>query len=227
MPRGGLKYYAVRVGRKTGVFLSWPECERHTKGYQGAQFKSFSTKQDAEDWIVHGECPATEESCTGTELTVYTDGSHIKGTTMRGVGIHCLFEGQKYYWAKPFDDLPADASNPTLELRAATMVLQSVPVASRVRRITIVADYIGVKYYIDGTWKPKSSQTGAFGAEVRALVVAAACLRERSVEVGARHVNGHTGIPGNEAADQLSKERTERSNWDELWRRMARDSVPE
>lgn len=226
MPRGGLKYYAVRVGRKTGVFLSWPECERQTKGYQGAQFKSFSTKQDAENWIVHGERPVAEESSAGNELTVYTDGSHIKGTTKRGVGIYCLYEGKKYYWSKPFDDLPPDASNPTLELKAAALVLQSVPETASVRRITIVADYIGVKYYIDGTWKPKSSQTGAFGVEVRALVAAATHLRKREIEVCAKHVQGHTGIPGNEEADKLSKEREERSNWDELWRRMARDSAP-
>ncbi|UQZ77454.1 ribonuclease H [Niallia circulans] len=42
------KYYVVWNGRKTGIFSTWAECERQTKGFKGASFKSFPTLEEAE-----------------------------------------------------------------------------------------------------------------------------------------------------------------------------------
>ncbi|MEK4441730.1 MULTISPECIES: ribonuclease H1 domain-containing protein [Niallia] len=42
------KYYVVWNGRKTGVFSTWAECEKQTKGFKGASFKSFPTLEEAE-----------------------------------------------------------------------------------------------------------------------------------------------------------------------------------
>jgi ribonuclease HI len=42
------KYYVVWKGRKTGVFTSWVECEKHVKGYVGAQFKAFDNEAQAD-----------------------------------------------------------------------------------------------------------------------------------------------------------------------------------
>lgn len=39
------KYYAVRTGRKTGVFMTWAECQKQVTGFSGAEFKSFSTME--------------------------------------------------------------------------------------------------------------------------------------------------------------------------------------
>lgn len=42
------KYYAVLKGRKIGIFTSWKDCEEQIKGFSGALYKSFKTKQEAE-----------------------------------------------------------------------------------------------------------------------------------------------------------------------------------
>jgi viroplasmin and RNaseH domain-containing protein len=42
------KYYAVRTGRKTGVFMTWAECQKQVTGFSGAEFKSFSTMEEAQ-----------------------------------------------------------------------------------------------------------------------------------------------------------------------------------
>jgi ribonuclease HI len=42
------KYYAVLKGRKTGIFTSWKDCEEQIKGFSGALYKSFTTKEEAE-----------------------------------------------------------------------------------------------------------------------------------------------------------------------------------
>ncbi|SDH42274.1 ribonuclease HI [Alteribacillus persepolensis] len=42
------KYYVVWKGRKPGVYNSWAACEQQVKGYRGASFRSFPTKDEAE-----------------------------------------------------------------------------------------------------------------------------------------------------------------------------------
>ncbi|MDS3862241.1 ribonuclease H family protein [Thermosynechococcaceae cyanobacterium BACA0444] len=42
------KFYAVFAGRQTGLFFTWPDCEAQVKGYQGARYKSFPTRVEAE-----------------------------------------------------------------------------------------------------------------------------------------------------------------------------------
>lgn len=42
------KYYAVRKGRQTGIFLTWSECDAQIRGFSGAEYKSFPNKADAE-----------------------------------------------------------------------------------------------------------------------------------------------------------------------------------
>jgi len=41
-------YYVVWKGRRTGIFNSWKECEVQVKGFAGAQFKAFPTRELAE-----------------------------------------------------------------------------------------------------------------------------------------------------------------------------------
>ncbi len=48
------KYYVVWKGNDTGVFDSWTECQLQIKGYPGARYKSFKTKEEAEA-AYHGE----------------------------------------------------------------------------------------------------------------------------------------------------------------------------
>ena len=43
-----MKVYAVKRGHKTGIFYNWAECQSATNGYSGPEFKSFSTKEEAE-----------------------------------------------------------------------------------------------------------------------------------------------------------------------------------
>jgi len=40
-------FYAVRVGRKPGVYVSWPEAQAQVNGFQGAIHKKFSTINEA------------------------------------------------------------------------------------------------------------------------------------------------------------------------------------
>ena len=43
------KYYVVWHGVEPGIYTSWAECERQIKGFNGAVYKSFTDKDEAEE----------------------------------------------------------------------------------------------------------------------------------------------------------------------------------
>ncbi len=43
------KYYVVWKGVEPGIYDSWTDCQLRIKGYDGALYKSFSSKKEAED----------------------------------------------------------------------------------------------------------------------------------------------------------------------------------
>ncbi len=48
MAKKAAKFYVVWQGRKTGVFSTWADCQAQTSGVDGALFKSFTTRAEAE-----------------------------------------------------------------------------------------------------------------------------------------------------------------------------------
>jgi hypothetical protein len=45
------KYYAVRRGRKPGIYRSWEDCERQVEGFSYCVFKSFKTELEAQQYL--------------------------------------------------------------------------------------------------------------------------------------------------------------------------------
>lgn len=48
------KFYTVRKGHQPGIYTSWAECEAQVKGFKGAEFKGFASKDIAEHALIHG-----------------------------------------------------------------------------------------------------------------------------------------------------------------------------
>lgn len=48
MAKKGKKFYVVWQGHQIGVFKDWNTCKKQIDGYQGAQYKSFTSKKEAE-----------------------------------------------------------------------------------------------------------------------------------------------------------------------------------
>lgn len=42
------KFYAVWEGREKGVYDSWEDCQKQVTGFEGAKYKSFDTKEEAQ-----------------------------------------------------------------------------------------------------------------------------------------------------------------------------------
>lgn len=70
------KYYAVKKGRRPGIYKTWAECQKEVSGYPNAKFKGFLTLEGANEWL-----QATENTVIPTKavnysnnILVYTDG---------------------------------------------------------------------------------------------------------------------------------------------------------
>lgn len=46
-----MKFYAVRKGRQVGIFTNWNECQKQISGYSGAEYKSFKTRNEAQQFL--------------------------------------------------------------------------------------------------------------------------------------------------------------------------------
>ena len=62
-----VKYYAVRKGIKPGIYKDWNTCKAMVTGFSGAQYKSFTTLQEAEAYIKED----AETAQAGKEPEVY------------------------------------------------------------------------------------------------------------------------------------------------------------
>ncbi|NXV76255.1 RNH1 Ribonuclease, partial [Atlantisia rogersi] len=58
--KGDSMFYAVRKGRRTGVYRTWTECQEQVNKFPSASFKKFVTEKDA--WaFVRGGLPAQQQ----------------------------------------------------------------------------------------------------------------------------------------------------------------------
>lgn len=82
-----MTFYAVAKGIETGVFSTWNECKKNVNGYNGAIFKKFNTKEDAENFILSINTIKYEYD---TDYFIYTDGSCLNNgnpNSLAGIGI--------------------------------------------------------------------------------------------------------------------------------------------
>ncbi|NP_001272937.1 ribonuclease H1 isoform 1 [Anolis carolinensis] len=71
LPSDGM-YYAVRKGRRTGVYRTWEECKAQVDRYPYASFKKFGSKEEAWDFV--------DGETSSSAGTLVEDASHADTT---------------------------------------------------------------------------------------------------------------------------------------------------
>lgn len=71
-----MKYYAVKNGRKPGIYTTWQECKRQIISYSNAKYKSFATLEEAQTFAKSGETylNAKEYNYEDFDAVIHTDG---------------------------------------------------------------------------------------------------------------------------------------------------------
>jgi len=96
------KFYAVRKGKKAGLYRTWDECKKQVTGFQGAIYQGFPTEKEARSYLKGEEPPLIKSKSVynpdqGVFLKNFTyifcDGSEIKQSSAldkSGFGISIL-----------------------------------------------------------------------------------------------------------------------------------------
>lgn len=155
------KYYGVKVGKTPGVYTSWADCEAQVKGYPGAQYKGFGSKEEAEVYagvkkINITPTPVTHNSNLNRKVvTIYTDGACSGNPGPGGWG--CILMYGEH--TREHSGYVADTTNNQMELTAAIKGLQELKFACTVEL------YSDSKYLVEGMtswlegWKKKGWKT--------------------------------------------------------------------
>ena len=196
------KFYAVRVGRETGIFDTWEECKKHTWHFQNAEFRAFPSREEAYVWL--GD--KTEVVSDGT-CKIYTDGSHQREQDYLGIGAWCRWSDTEFWYSKKITrellnsygvPTESECSNPTAEFVAVVEILKKFEGRKLHVPITIITDFVGVKNWMSGTWKANEPHIVAVLKKCREV----AENIDGTVNFG--WVKGHSGHDGNDNADKMA-----------------------
>ena len=194
------KFYAVKKGKKTGIFSTWDECKEQVTGFKGAVYKSFKTLSEAEAFLEKNEKKIENiEEVDG--VYAYIDGSFDRINGIYGSGV-VIVDGDKkheYKHAGNREDY-AQLHNVAGELEAAKFVMWYA-VDKKIKEITLFYDYQGIEAWAVGDWKANLPYTQDYVKFYNKVKTA--------VKVNFVKVKAHTGIELNEAVDKLAKDAIE------------------
>ena len=191
------KFYAVKAGVVPGVYLTWEECESMVRGFPGADYKSFATMAEADDYVTGRESTSAECPPEG-ELYAYVDGSFNSQTGVYGYGIVFLFPDGHTEETQGGDCNPEVASmrNVAGELKGAMLAMQYA-VKQQFSKLTIFHDYEGIAKWATGEWKANLEATRGYSQYARMI--------SSRLKLSFCKVAAHTGVLYNEQADLLAK----------------------
>lgn len=218
----GKKVYAVRVGRKPGLYYDWNNCKKQVTGFPGAEFKGFATEEEAKTFMSGGGAagsPGAKKNAAGRaagpgqtkgsfpgdagphdleegEALAYVDGSYDKNTHRYACGGVIITKEGEHTFSRAFPSGPESSMrNVAGEIMGAVTAIDWCR-DQGYRALTICHDYAGVGMWGRGEWKTNLDMTRWYKEFVQK---AGNDLNIRFVKVPA-----HSGVKYNEMADQLA-----------------------
>lgn len=190
------KFYAVRKGIKPGIYRDWDTCKSMVNGFSGAEYKSFSTKEEAQNYMGMG----AESAAAGkaSDIYAFVDGSFNQKTGVYGYGGFLMYNGKK----EVLQGAGSDAEMASMR-NVAGEVLGSMAAIKKaielgLKNIDIYYDYMGIEMWALGLWKRNKKGTIAYYDYIQSI--------KNQIQIRFVKVKGHSGVEGNEEADRLAKE---------------------
>lgn len=207
------KVYAVRKGKKTGLFYSWEECKASIDGVSGAVYKGFLTEEEAKEYLAgeEGFRKCEETGSEGKECSVlekeipkpgqivaYVDGSFEVSLGRYAYGCVILTPDGEIIRESGSGNNPESAAlrNVTGEMLGAMYAVQWC-IRNGYQEVDIRYDYMGIEMWATGGWKAKNPLTQKYAEYMQ--------RQAQKIKITFQKIAAHTGNKYNEEADQLAK----------------------
>lgn len=158
------KYYAIKAGKKTGVFEDWNEVKDYVEGYSNSKFKSFSTLQEAKIYLEEdtGTIEFKPKGQVSDELSiqVYVSGSFSEKNRRYSFGTVIL---QNNNVIQELEGTGNEAD--FLEISSISGEINGVMSAIKWTfdnnhpQIDIFYDYAGIESWANGDWEAQKEGT--------------------------------------------------------------------
>lgn len=198
-----MSYYAVRIGKVPGIYLTWDECKKNVIGFNGAVYRKFETEEEANEFMavevpivsiedimklpafafVDGSFNAKESKVGSAGFIVTTDDGKIKSRFISLESVEC-------------DSDMLSMRNVAGEVIAAKRCIAAA-IKADIKDLTIIYDYQGIEAWATGLWKANKSGTKDYQKYCFSV--------KDKITLHYIKVNGHCNIIGNEIADRLAK----------------------
>ncbi len=215
-----MKYYAVKKGLTPGIYTDWEQCKAQVSGFSGAQYKSFSSLEEAKFYLgdtsyalfsdtdspdaeIAGEASLKKAAPPApfsdhTHAVAYVDGSYDGQTGHFSYGAVIFWNGAEFHLSKMEDDPElAQMHNVAGEI-CGSMAAMAFALEHDCPELTIYHDYAGIAHWPLGEWKANKAGTQDYAAYYNTI-------RDR-LHVTFIKVKGHSGDYYNDLADSLAKE---------------------
>lgn len=198
------KFYAIKNGRKIGIYSSWDECKKQVDGFKGAIYKGFTSYDDAKKFV--GYISDDKSSAEYNEnyfdkkddvVKAYVDGSYSDIYNIYSYGVVIIYNKSIIR----FSGKDSRKENITMRNVAGELLgaIEAIKWAinNDIKKICIYHDYEGIEKWANGQWKATKEGTKEYKRFVE--------LARNIIQVSFEKVKAHSGVRYNEEADMLAK----------------------
>lgn len=202
------KFYAVKKGRKTGIFYNWDDCKNQIDGFSGSIYKSFKTEKEAREFLgekqgdgsralIHKEKPLLFPQLLENEMAAFVDGSYNIKTEIYGFGAVIIYnQSILEFNGTDENNIYKSMRNVAGEIMGA-MFSMEYALKNNVKILYIYYDYEGIEKWCNKIWKATKEGTINYKNYYDSI--------KDKLNVKFIKVEAHTGVYFNELADKLSK----------------------